>query len=651
MALVLLALERLLRLRVVRLRSRRRQSNSRGVGTATHRFRRNGVVVIIEVEALVVVSLVASRGSGERIELSRSVQLRLRLHEGGAVVGHELVAGIGVLAEEDQSAADDNQEQENQGEGCVGDEENNTNDTVDKSRSAEDVGEDEQEHSVEEVHDADGNVERVGALVHPGSENTSRDQSSSLDNDEGNSLNSSTALSKGDDSALNNSIAKNRNNEVVRRCAELDVEETPLVQGLRVGEQDIGRVSVHGDGAASDADHLSSSPAESESHSKEEENSKNNFSRRVDLGELPKTQDGHLRETNEGHAEEDTLQDSKPTVAEFEELLALHPLLSNSQLAESLEGGNTEDSENDEDAEEGQAGHEQVGGLDLRPECDSLDTKDDVAAGRKLNVGSSSDGGHANVNATLRHPGGRHGPIQRSLLNLHGGGRQRVEQSRRGSAGSSLVPSEDILHKLNADDTHRPNKVLSPRLHNGRQMDTGETHNGLGLEVAEEREGVGGDVSGGVGVTKTRNNGGSNQTEASDDSSSPLDANQVDGLSIGNVSLDTSHTVLGVGHVNVDLDGGVEIGDVVSNSGDLADSVFANLEVEVHGDLSCSHGAQTSEVDAAWVDRASHEFVTVDGNSNIEDDAALDGRNGDNVDGGTSVVRGEDDVEQTGRET
>lgn len=154
----------------------------------------------------------------------------------------------------------------------------------------------------------------------------------------------------------------------------------------------------------------------------------------------------------------------------------------------------------------------------------------------------------------------------------------------------------------------------------------------------------------GVGVAETRNNGGRDQSQAGDDGGSPLDTNQVDSLSVGNISLNASHTGGGVGQVDEDTDGSVEIGNVVGNAGNLADGILANRQVEVHGDLSGSHGAQTSEVDAARVNSAPQEFVTVSRNGDIEDNAALDRGDGDNVDCGTSIAGGEDDVEQTGCE-
>lgn len=269
-------------------------------------------------------------------------------------------------------------------------------------------------------------------------------------------------MGEGDEHALDNSVAQRRDDEVVCRSAELDVEETPLVEGLGIRKENVSRVAMHGHGATRNSDNLEGSPSQSQGHTEKEEHSENDLGRGVSLGKLPETENRHLGETNQRHTEENSLQDSEPAVAELEELLALHPLLSDSQLAESLKGGDTKNGEDNENTEEGQASHEEVSRLDLGAEGNSLDSEDDVTAGGKLNVGSLGDDGGNGRNATLGHSGGREGPVHRTLLNLDGGGRQGIEESGRSSTSCPLVPCEYILHELDADDTHRPNEVLSP---------------------------------------------------------------------------------------------------------------------------------------------------------------------------------------------
>lgn len=69
-------------------------------------------MVIVKVNRSFVATHLVATGSGtESIELSVAVELGLRLHKGSAIVGHVLVAGIGVLAEEaDGGRYDDHEE-------------------------------------------------------------------------------------------------------------------------------------------------------------------------------------------------------------------------------------------------------------------------------------------------------------------------------------------------------------------------------------------------------------------------------------------------------------------------------------------------------------------------------------------------------------
>ena len=181
----------------------------------------------------------------------------------------------------------------------------------------------------------------------------------------------------------------------------MDVEETPLVESLRVGEENVGRVAVHGDRSASNQDNLSSSPAESDQKTKQEEDGKHNLSGRVALGKLPEGEDADLRETDEADAEEDTLKDGLPAIAELSKLVIVHPSLLGSQIKNALEDENTENSDDGEDAEKDEHSQKDVGGHNIGLDTNTLDTKNDVST-VNLNISTLRDV-DSHIDDMLRH--------------------------------------------------------------------------------------------------------------------------------------------------------------------------------------------------------------------------------------------------------
>ena len=396
---------------------------------ANHAVRNHRVVVVVKIELrLVVASLVTASGSSQSIELGSGIELSLRLHERRTVISHELVTGIRVLAEENDASRDDDHQKEDEREGGIENKENNTDNTADHRRGAKDIGEDQDANGVNEVDSVDSDVERVGGLVHPGAEYGSRNQGSSLKNDEANGLSNAAALSESHEHTLDKGVDEHGHDEVVGRGAELDVQETPLVESLRVREQDVGRVAVHGNRAASDANDLAGSPGEGGEEAEEEHNGKHDDSGRVNLGELPEAKDGQRGEAEKSHAEEDALEDSEPSIAELLELLGLHPSLLSGKLENALESGDREDGSDDEDAEEDQASQDKVGSLNLGAECNTLDTEDNEAARSILDVATldkASNRRHGQ--AALEELDAGAGNLETTLLDLNRGSGERVE--------------------------------------------------------------------------------------------------------------------------------------------------------------------------------------------------------------------------------
>ena len=171
-----------------------------------------------------IAALITTGGSRQGIQLRSGVELGLRLHERGTVIGHDLVTRIGVAAEEDDGGRDDDHQQQNERESSVEDEEDDTDHTNDQTRSAEHIGEDEHEDGVQEVDDTDGDVERVGALIHPGTQNGGTNQGTRLNKEEADSLGKAAGLPESNKERLDDGIAKHGKDEVVGRGAELDVE-------------------------------------------------------------------------------------------------------------------------------------------------------------------------------------------------------------------------------------------------------------------------------------------------------------------------------------------------------------------------------------------------------------------------------------------
>ncbi|KAI6752718.1 hypothetical protein HG530_013470 [Fusarium avenaceum] len=256
------------------------------------------------------------------------------------------------------------------------------------TNAAKDIGKDEKENGIDEVDGSDGDVERVGRLIHPRSENRSGDQVTNFNDNEANSLCDVVLLGQSYEHRLDDGVGKHRDNEVVGRCSELDVKETPLVESLGIGEEDVGWVSVHGNRATGNADDLGGTPTESEGHADKEENSQDDLSGRILLSELPKAKNDHLRESNQGQPEKNALEDGEPAIAEFKELVLGHPLLASEKLANALEHGHCEARDDNKNAEESETGHEQVCGLDLGLEGDSLDAIYDVCTIFGLDIGT-----------------------------------------------------------------------------------------------------------------------------------------------------------------------------------------------------------------------------------------------------------------------
>lgn len=420
----------------------------------------------------------------------------------------------------------------------------------------------------------------------------------------------------------------------------MHIKETPFVESLGIGEEDIGWVSVHVDGSARDCNHLASTPAEGNKWTKEIKDGKHDLGGGIDLRKLPEAQNGKLRETNEGNTVQDALENGTPAITELEELVRLHHTLLSKEFAETLEQSDAEHGEDGKEPEKGQTREKEVGRFDLGLERYTLDSVHNIASGGRQNVTASFhdvDGGLGHhVKTTFDDVLCQFdASIQTTLLDSDGHRAQGAEEGSGRAAGGSLIPGEDALHEVYVNDAHGPLEVLGPRLDNGGQANAGQADHGLGLEVAKQGQREGSDVSGRVGVSESIEDGGRNQSDTGNDGGSPLDTGQVDRLAVGDGGLDTSNTFSSAGKVDAHSNAGIEIGHGIGDGRDVLGCGGGDVEVEGDVELgSGRHGAHTTELDVARVDGGLEKGVAIGRGLDVELDVALDGRRGHQMDRG-----------------
>jgi hypothetical protein len=239
---------------------------------------------------------------------------------------------------------------------------------------AEDLGEHQQEERAEEVDSSNGDVETVGLLVHPWAENRDTNEKTELDQDKSDSLGLAAALSETDEHGLDEQVSEPWNDEPVSGSLKLDVEETPLVESNGVRVEDVGRVLVHGNGALRNANDLGRGPRKYADHGENGQNGENDETSGVALSKLPEAKHHHLRETDEDNTEENTLQHCLPSIAEVNELVALHLASLHKTFTDVLESKHANDGEEDEDDEECVSREEDVGRLDASLETNTLNS-------------------------------------------------------------------------------------------------------------------------------------------------------------------------------------------------------------------------------------------------------------------------------------
>ena len=125
--------------RTRRARGQRHAGGIGGGGVAAFREggRGHGVLVAVEVAQLVAEARVAARRGAEGVELGG--ELGLGFYKRAAVVAHGLVARVRVLADDGVDAGEEDHEEQDEGAGCVVDEEDDAHDAGDEALVGEDV--------------------------------------------------------------------------------------------------------------------------------------------------------------------------------------------------------------------------------------------------------------------------------------------------------------------------------------------------------------------------------------------------------------------------------------------------------------------------------------------------------------------------------
>ena len=131
--------------------------------------------------------------------------------------------------------------------------------------------EDEKKYRVEKVEDGDGNIEAVGLLVHPWSQNTDCDEEDSFNDQKSDGLNDRNTLAKCHKYRLEENIQEHWEDEIVCSSAELNIKKSPFVQCSRIRVKDVGWVPVHRDRAPGNPNDLHCCPTKCKCHGNEVE--------------------------------------------------------------------------------------------------------------------------------------------------------------------------------------------------------------------------------------------------------------------------------------------------------------------------------------------------------------------------------------------
>lgn len=135
--------------------------------------------------------------------------------------------------------------------------------------------------------------------------------------------------------------------------------------------------------------------------------------------------------------------------------------------------------------------------------------------------------------------------------------------------------------------------------------------------------------------------------QASDDGGSPFDGDEIDRLSVGYSSLDTSDGG-SVRLIDEDLDLRVDVGEGVGDARDLGLGTWVDLNVEGIVEVAGAHGTEAQEAIAsgARVDALADDVVAICGNGEVKDHVPLHGGGGGHIYGQRVVIRRVDDIEE-----
>lgn len=185
-------------------------------------------------------------------------------------------------------------------------------------------------------------------------------------------------------------------------------------------------------------------------------------------------------------------------------------------------------------------------------------------------------------------------------------------------------------------------------MNDGGHRHRGHANDGLSLEKSEQRDGISGNVSSGVGMSKSRGDTSRDKAQTGNNSSGPSDGRLIDTLSIRQVCFHACNDFVRVGRGDINPDDTVKIRYRVCDARDFDTCWDVNVRLDV--DLTRLHGAKSIQIVVARVDGIVEDIKAIGRHLHQCSDISSDGRNTINVERDT-VVRGSiDDIEQGRRE-
>ena len=271
-----------------------------------------GVGGLVDVPARAKSAVVTSGGLLQRQQLGGHTVFDTGHTEGFAVVGEASVLRIGLLEGECVVESDEQPDQEGKGEDRVKQNPKHTADASHHLGLVKDIGEDEHEDGVQEVENGRSDGKAIGGSVHVRLHHNSGNQHSGLHHNKHDGLGDPGGLGESSDHASDDSRGQDRQDEVVSLGAVVDIQETPLGQGHRVGVQGVGWVLIQSLGRLRALENSEDGIEEDHAHHQPHANRQDDLGCRISLDQFPHTDGTHLRVSQGDNAVETSSHEGLP---------------------------------------------------------------------------------------------------------------------------------------------------------------------------------------------------------------------------------------------------------------------------------------------------------------------------------------------------